>query len=156
GGTSALRTAVDAVKAGAAPRVLVVARDARKAAPRTAPRAALGDGAPALPVGSGGVGGGGEAPHAGGDERVGGLRSEGDSFVHAWEDRFVVDHGYRANVREVVRGLLEKTGLTPKDFASLVLYGPDARAHGTAVRDLGFDAKAQVQDALFGKLGNAG
>ena len=37
-------------------------------------------------------------------------------------------------------------------LASLVLYGPDMRAHATAVRDLGFDPKTQVQDALFGKL----
>src|SRR5262245_38630348 len=145
GGTSALRTAVDAVKAGSARRVLVVASDARMAAPRTALEAAIGDGAAAV-----------QATHAVADELIDVWRSEGDSFVHAWEDRFVVDHGYRANVREVVRGLLEKTGLTPKDFAILVLYGPDGRAHGTAVRDLGFDAKTQVQDALFGKLGNAG
>ena len=37
-----------------------------------------------------------------------------------------------------------------------MLYGPDARAHATAVRDLGFDPKTQVQDPLFGKVGNAG
>src|SRR5262249_3612227 len=90
------------------------------------------------------------------DELIDVWRSEGDSFVHTWEDRFVVDHGYRANVREVVRGLLEKTGLTARDFAILVLYGPDARSHATAVRDLGFDAKAQVQDPPFGTRGNAG
>src|SRR5262249_49183358 len=156
GGTSALRTAVDAVKAGSARRVLVVASDARMAAPRTALEAAIGDGAAAFLVGSEDVAVAVEAAHAVADELIDVWRSEGDSFVHAWEDRFVVDHGYRANVREVVRGLLEKTGLTPKDFAILVLYGPDGRAHGTAVRDLGFDAKTQVQDAPFRKLGDAG
>src|SRR5437867_3065143 len=82
-------------------------------------------------------------------------RAEGDPFVHAWEDRFVVDHGYRASVREVVRGLLAKTALGPKDFAKLVLYGPDARSHGALVRELGFEP-AQAEDALFGKVGNAG
>src|SRR5262249_25325517 len=156
GGTSALRTAVDAVKAGSARRVLVVASDARLAAPRSGLEAAFGDGAASFLVGSEDVAVAVEATHAVADELIDVWRTEGDSFVHAWEDRFGVDHGYRMNVREVVRGLLEKAGLAPKDFATLALYGPDARAHATAVRDLGFDAKAQVQDPLFGKLGNAG
>jgi len=58
-------------------------------------------------------------------------------------------------VREVVRGLLAKTGLGAKDFAKLVLYGPDARSHGALVRELGFEP-ALAQDPLFGKVGNAG
>src|SRR5438477_2761064 len=89
------------------------------------------------------------------DEIIDVWRSEADPFVHAWEDRFIVDHGYRANVREVVRGLLAKTALGPKDFAKLVLSGPDARGHGALVRELGFEP-AQAEDALFGKVGNAG
>src|SRR5581483_9262977 len=64
-------------------------------------------------------------------------------------------HGYRANVREVVRRLLEATRLHPEQFARVVLYGPDARSHAQTARELGF-APAQVQDALFGKVGNAG
>ncbi len=155
-GTNALRVAGDAVAAGSARRVLVVASDVRMAAPRTGLEANIGDGAAAFLVGADDVAVGIDAVHAVSDEIVDVWRTEGDPFVHAWEDRFVVDHGYRAGVREAVRGLLEKTHLTPKDFASLVLYGPDARAHATAVRDLGFDARTQVQDALFGKVGNAG
>jgi uncharacterized OB-fold protein len=83
-------------------------------------------------------------------------RTEGDPFVHAWEDRFVVDHGYRHNVREVVKGLLGKAGIGAKDVTRAAIYGPDARAHGTVVREIGLDAKTQVQDALFGKVGSAG
>src|SRR5204863_477277 len=93
--------------------------------------------------------------HTVADEIIDVWRSEADPFVHAWEDRFIVDHGYRANVREVVRGLFAKTGLGPKDFAKLVLYGPDARSHAALVRELGFEP-AQAEDALFGKVGNAG
>jgi uncharacterized OB-fold protein len=58
-------------------------------------------------------------------------------------------------VREAVRGLLAKTNAKPKDFAKLVLYGPDARSHATVVRELGFEP-TQAQDPLFGKLGSAG
>jgi 3-hydroxy-3-methylglutaryl CoA synthase len=155
-GTNALRTAADAVKAGSAKRVLVVASDVRMAAPRTGLEANIGDGAAAFLIGTDDVALTIDAAHAITDEIVDVWRTEGDAFVHSWEDRFVVDHGYRACVREAVRGLLEKTGLAPKDFATLVLYGPDARAHATTVRDLGFEAKTQVQDPLFGKVGNAG
>src|SRR5213596_220208 len=154
-GTTALLTAADAVKAGSAKRVLVVAGEARLAAPRSALEPNLGDGAAAFVVGADDVAVAVAASHTVADEIIDVWRSEGDPFVHAWEDRFVVDHGYRTNVREVVRGLLAKTGLGPKDFAKLVLYGPDARSHAALVRELGFEP-AQAEDALFGKVGNAG
>src|SRR5215470_9973742 len=50
-GTTALRAAVDAVKADSAKRVLVVASDTRMAAPRSAMEASLGDAAAAFLVG---------------------------------------------------------------------------------------------------------
>src|SRR5881409_510684 len=50
-GTTALRTAIDAVKAGSARRVLVVAGETRLAAPRSALEPSLGDGAAAFLVG---------------------------------------------------------------------------------------------------------
>jgi 3-hydroxy-3-methylglutaryl CoA synthase len=155
-GTNALRAAVDAVKAGSARRVLVVASDVRQAAPRTGLEANIGDGAAAFLIGADDVAVAVDAAHSIADEIVDVWRNEGDPFVHTWEDRFVVDHGYRASIKEAVRGLFEKTGLDAKQFARLVLYGPDVRAHATAVRDLGFDPKTQVRDPLFGKVGNAG
>jgi hydroxymethylglutaryl-CoA synthase len=155
-GTTALRTAADAVKAGSARRVLVVAGDTRMAAPRTALEANIGDGAAAFLVGDADVAAGVGASHSVSDEIIDVWRTEGDPFVHQWEDRFVVDHGYRQVVREVVQGLLAKTGLAAKDFSRVVLYGPDARSHATAVRELRFDPAGQVEDPLFGKLGNAG
>ncbi|HYR97291.1 MAG TPA: 3-oxoacyl-[acyl-carrier-protein] synthase III C-terminal domain-containing protein [Candidatus Binatus sp.] len=154
-GTTALRSAVDAVKAGSARRVLVVAGETRMAAPRSALEANLGDGAAAFLVGGEDVALAVAASHAVSDEMIDVWRADGDQFVHAWEERFVVDHGYRENVREVVRGLLTKTGLAPKDFAKIVLYGPDPRSHATVVRELGF-AESQAADPLFGKVGNAG
>src|SRR5207253_8594761 len=119
-GTTALRIAIDAVKAGSAQRVLVVAGETRMAAPRSALEPNLGDGAAAFLVGADDVALAVSASHTVADEIIDVWRAEGDPFVHAWEDRFVVDHGYRANVREVVRGLLAKTGLGLKDFAKLV------------------------------------
>ena len=154
-GTNALRAAVDTVRAGSAKRVLVVTGETRMAAPRSALEASIGDAGAAFLVGADEVALELEASHAIADEIIDVWRTEGDPFVHAWEDRFVVDHGYRASVREVVKGLCQKTGLGPKDFAKVVLYGPDPRSHQTAVRDLGLDP-ATVVDPLFGKVGSAG
>jgi 3-hydroxy-3-methylglutaryl CoA synthase len=154
-GTTALRAAIDTVRAGSAKRVLVVCGETRMAAPRSALEANLGDGGAAFLVGDDEVAVDVTAWHAVSDEIIDVWRGDGDPFVHSWEDRFVVDHGYRQNVREAVRGLLAKDGLKPKDFAHLVLYGPDARSHAALVRELGFEAQ-QAQDPLFGKVGNAG
>ena len=154
-GTTALRAALDAVKAGSATRVLVVAGDTRMAAPRSPLEANLGDGAAAFLVGDADVAAGLDAGHAVADEIIDVWRREGDPFVHTWEDRFVVDHGYRQNVRDVVRGLLEKTGSSARDFGKVALYGPDARSHAAVARELGFSSD-QVQDPLFGRVGNTG
>ncbi len=155
-GTNALCAAADSIRAGSAKRVLVVAGEARLAAPRSALEPSIGDAGAAFLLGDADVAAGISASHRITDEMIDVWRTEGDPFVHAWEDRFIVDHGYRRNVREVVKGLLEKANLTPKDFAKVVVYGPDARSAAGVVKELGFDPKTQLQDPLFGKVGNAG
>ena len=155
-GTTALRAAVDAVKAGSAKQVLVVASDCRPAAPRSALEKSFGDGAAAFLVGATDVAAAIEQHHFISDEIIDVWRTEGDRFVKSWEDRFVVEHGYAHNMVEAVKGLLKKTGLTPKDFARAIFYSPDARSHAGVATASGFDAKTQVQDLLFGKLGNSG
>lgn len=155
-GTNALRAAIDSVKAGSAKRVLVVIGDTRMAAPRSALEGNLGDAGVAFLVGDSDVAASVTGTHSVADEIIDVWRTEGDPFVHSWEDRFVVDHGYRANVKEVVSGLLKKQGLEPKDFAKLVLFGPDKRSHGALARELKFDPSAQLQDAFFGQIGNCG
>ncbi|MGH7820186.1 MAG: 3-hydroxy-3-methylglutaryl CoA synthase, partial [Candidatus Binatia bacterium] len=155
-GTSALRAAADAVQAGSARKILVAIGDVRVAAPRSALEANLGDAGAAFLVGADGVAADLTAGHTVTDELIDVWRTEGDRFVHAWEDRFVVDHGYRQSMREVVKGLLGKAKLAQKDVTRAVFYGPDARSHGALGRELGFESKAQVQDPLFGAVGNAG
>ena len=155
-GTSALRVALDAVKAGSARNVLVIASDCRVAAPRSALERTVGDGAAALLVSATDVAGEIVQQHTISDEIIDVWRTDSDPFVHTWEDRFVVEHGYRATMVEAVKGLFAKLGRTAKDFTKAALYAPDARSHAAAARALGFDPKTQVQDALFGRLGNTG
>jgi len=154
-GTTAVRAALDAVKAGSARNVLVVASDCRLAAPRSPLERNVGDGAAALLISAEAVAAEIEQQHAISDEIIDVWRLDSEPFVHTWEDRFVVEHGYRATLVEAVKGLFAKLGRTAKDFSKAALYGPDARSHAGAARALGFDA-ARVQDALFGKLGNTG
>jgi 3-hydroxy-3-methylglutaryl CoA synthase len=156
-GTTALRAGMDAVKAGSARRVLVIASDCRLAAPRSAVERNIGDGAAAFLIGDApDVAATFEHHHVISDEIIDVWRTDSQPFVRSWEDRFVVEHGYAQNLIEVVKGLLQKSGLSPKDFAKAVLYSPDARSHTAVARATGFDAKTQVQDSLFGKLGNTG
>ncbi|MGH7788970.1 MAG: 3-hydroxy-3-methylglutaryl CoA synthase [Candidatus Binatia bacterium] len=155
-GTTALRSALDAVKAGTARNVLVVVSDCRPAAPRSPLERNLGDGAAAFLIGDEDVAAVVEHQHSISDEIIDVWRTDGDDFVRTWEDRFVVEHGYRNSMVEAVKGLFEKAKLSAKDFTKAALYGPDARSHAGAARALGFEAKTQVQDALFGKLGSTG
>ncbi len=154
-GISALRSAADAVTAGSARRVLVVASDCRLGAPGSGQERNFGDGAAAFLVGDADPIATFEAGHAVAEEIVDLWRAEGDRFVHSWEERFVVQEGYLPGMTQVVEGLLEKAGAGAGDFERIALYAPDARSHATLARKLGFSREA-VTDPLFGRVGNAG
>ncbi len=154
-GTTALFNAANAIAAGAARRVLVVASDCRMAAPGGALERNLGDGAAAFLVDDGEPVAVIDGRFSIADEIQDVWRSDGDAFTHAWEDRFAVSQGYARCVAEAVRGLLERLAKRPGDFGKLALYAPDARSHAAMARRLGF-AGEQVQDPLFGRAGNSG
>jgi 3-hydroxy-3-methylglutaryl CoA synthase len=154
-GTTALRAAADSVAAKSADNVLVVISDCRTAAPRTPLERNLGDGAAAFLISEQDVAVEIESHQSISEEIIDVWRKAGDSFVQSWEDRFVVEHGYRSCIVEGVRKLLEKSGRGVDQIDKVVLYGPDARSHATVARDLGF-AKGRIQDPFFGRLGNTG
>lgn len=154
-GTSALESALNAVKAGAARNVLVVASDCRMGAPRGALEAKLGDGAAAFLVGSQDVVATVDGSHAVANELQDFWRSDGERFTHAWEDRFMIEEGYTPNLIEALRGLLSKTGLAPEAVRRAALWAPDERSVGGVLRKVGLKPE-QLQDPLFGRLGNTG
>jgi 3-hydroxy-3-methylglutaryl CoA synthase len=155
-GASALRAALDAVNAGSARKVLVIASDNRLPPPNSAFEPMLGDGAAALLVG-------GDDPIAFIEGRYAissdfldvWRRERGDKYMRAWEDRFTIEKGYMVHMKEAVTHLLKNSNLTAKDVTSAAYYAPDARSHGSMARKLGFD-KGQVQDPMFDVLGNTG
>lgn len=155
-GSSALRAALDAVAAGSAKRVLVVASDCRIPPPNSAFEPLFGDGAAAFLVGDAEVAITIEGTYSIASDFIDVWRREKDTYIRTWEDRFVIEQGYTAHLQEAVAGLLEKCHITAKDMTKAVFYAPDPRSHAAMARSLGLDAKTQVQDPLFGTLGHSG
>jgi hydroxymethylglutaryl-CoA synthase len=155
-GAGALRAALDAVNAGSARRTIVVASDCQIAPPNSTFESNFGDGAAALLIGDANP-----AATLKGNYTISSdfldvwRREKGDPYVRTWEDRFVVDHGYMAHLREAVAHLLKTLSLTIQDVAKVAYYGPDSRSHGAMARSLGL-GKGQIQDPMFDFLGNTG
>jgi 3-hydroxy-3-methylglutaryl CoA synthase len=154
-GTTALRMAIDAIDAGRARQVLVVASDCRMAAPRDPLEPSLGDGAAAFLVSADSTIAEIEACHSVTDSMLDVWRSQEDEFVRSWEDRFVIEEGYQRVIPEAVSALLAQQQLTPKDVSKAIYHSRDARRHGQLAAKMGFE-DTQVQDPLFGRVGNTG
>ncbi len=154
-GTGALRTAFDAIKAGSARCALVIASDARMAAPKSGMEANFGDGAAAFLVSDGDAIATLDGFFAVADEITDVWRPAGHEFTHTWEDRFVIQESYTPNMNAAISGLLERSGSGIGDYDHVALYAPDARSHGGVAKAAGV-AKEKLQSPLFGQLGNAG
>ena len=95
--------------------------------------------------------------HAVADEIIDVWRTDGDPFVQhvggslRRRARLPRQHG-RGGEGPARRRPASRPRTSPRRS----LYGPDARSHASVAKQLGFDAKTQVQDPLFGQLGNTG
>jgi hydroxymethylglutaryl-CoA synthase len=155
-GTIAMRAALDAIDAGSAKRVLVIAADCRMGHPSTEYEQAFGDGAAAILLGETDLIASVDGSHTHYDDIMDLWRQDNDTFVRSWEDRFIITHGYQENIQEAVQDILEKNGLTPADFSKAVIYPHDNRRHQQLARKLNFDANTQLQDSMFATVGNTG
>jgi hydroxymethylglutaryl-CoA synthase len=155
-GTIAMRAAMDAISAGSAKKVLVVAADCRLGHPSTEYEAAFGDGAAAILLGNSDLIATIDGSHTHYDDIMDMWRLDNDTFVRTWEDRFIITHGYIENIQEAVKALLEEHRLTPADFSKAVLYAYNARRHTQLAKRLDLDAKTQLQDNMFTTVGNTG
>ena len=155
-GTDALRSAADAVAAGTAGQMLVTSADMRPAAPGSPFEQSFGDGAAALLIGKDNVIASLEASFSVCNEIMDVWRIDGAPYIRSWETRFTGGEGYQKSMQDVVSGVLKKAGLEPKDFAKVVFNTPDMRSSAQLAGRLGFDPKTQLQDPLFGVLGDTG
>ena len=154
-GSTALRSAVDAVKNGSAKNILVVASDCRPGAPQGKFEQLLGDGAAAVSVGSSRTIADIEDSYSIFCDFTDLWRKEGDAFVQSAEGRFTSAEGYLPAMRETISGLMNKNSVSPKDFSKIVFYAADVREQSELAKKLGFDL-AQIQDPLFAQIGNTG
>jgi hydroxymethylglutaryl-CoA synthase len=154
-GTNALKLALDAINAGSARSVAVVAADNRLAQPRSSFERTFGDGAATLVVGDNHLIATIEGHASFSHEIMDTWRSADEDMVRSWEDRFRLEKGFIEALRESVSKGLERFGRTTKDYSKVIFSAPDPRAHREAARALGLDG-SQVQDGLFSALGHTG
>jgi 3-hydroxy-3-methylglutaryl CoA synthase len=154
-GTTALKMAMDTVRAGTANNMLVIASDCRMATAKGALDRAMGDGAVALLIAKDGVAAEVEADYHITDHMLDIWRSSDESTVTSWEDRFVIEEGFFRVIPEAVSAFMAKNNLTPKDFQKVAYHSTDARRHGELATTMGFET-AQVQDPLYSQVGNTG
>ena len=154
-GTTALKSALDAVKSGSADQVLVIASDFRTGAPKGKFEQLLGDGAAALAIGSGEVIADIEGCYSIFNEFADVWRTEADSFVRSGEGRFIDDVGYFPTMQEAISKLMKTYSVSPGDFSKIVFSATDNRQHTDLAKKLGFKT-SQVQDPLFTQIGNTG
>lgn len=154
-GTGAIRAAVDAIKAGSAKNVLVTTADSRLAPPASEFESVFGDGSAAFLISDEDVAVSIEDYYTISSEFTDVWKRAEDPYIRTWEDRFILQHGYREKMGKAIAGLLKKTGLGAPDFAKVVYYAPDARSHQRMIRQLKLEPE-QVQPPMFDVLGNTG
>ena len=154
-GTTALKMAMDSINAGSAKQVLVLASDTRLATPRGEMERNLGDGSAALLLSQDGSVATIEGTYFITESMLDVWRSQGDSFIRSWEERFMNEEGLERILTEAVGSFLKRYDLAPTDFTRVAFYSPDARRYSQIGRRMGF-SQEQLQDPLFGKVGNTG
>ncbi len=154
-GTTALRMALELVRAEAARCVLVVAADMRPVEPGSDEEQRSGDAGAALVIGREdvvmeAVDSCGFAEHGPGAWR----RAE-DRFIRTFEPRLEVAQGYVDVGSRALRDLLERNGRSAADVAALVSGAPSAPALRRLAIAAGF-SEGQLADSLLERVGYAG
>ncbi len=154
-GVTALRAALDGVRAGSLRNAVVAAADTRLAAPESELEPLLGDGAAAVAVGTDGV-----------VAELVSSASVSEEFTHFWrtdeqrtvqvaEPRFGATYGYARDVAEAVGAALRRAEIPPGRVAALALGAPDERAAGDVAKRIGCEAR-QLVPSLVADVGILG
>jgi len=154
-GMSALRAALDGVRAGTIDSALVAAADVRVAEPGSELEGQLGDAACAVAVGRDGV-----------IAELVSVGSVSEEFTYLWQTdqqrflqvsdaRFGNTYGYARDVPEAVAAALKKAELPATKIAKLALAAPDAKTAAGAAKKIGAPAESVVA-SLVGEAGILG
>jgi len=154
-GTSAMKSAMDAVKADYKSLAIVTAADCRNAYPKTLKEQILGDAAAAVAIGSENVIANIDYFTTVSDEIVDVWRNAGEQFVNWGEDRFIIENGYMNSLSHVINEILDTASMQPSDFSKIILPAPGMREYLRLAKKLGFDQE-QVQNPLLMEVGDCG
>lgn len=154
-GTSALITALNAVKSGNQKSPLVVAADRRKTRAASTQELQFGDGAAALVLGTSNP----IAKFLGASSStvdfVDHFRGDADEFDYQWEERWIRDEGYSKIVPKVVKAALEKSGVTAGQIDHFILPCVFAKLDAQIAKQCGIDP-TKVRSNLADVCGETG
>jgi hydroxymethylglutaryl-CoA synthase len=153
--TTAMKSALDAVKSGTAGQVIVAASDCRMGMPKSQFEQLFGDAAAAVAIGSDGVIAEIEAHNSFFSDFTDVWRTVSDTYVKSGEGRFIADEGYFPVMHEAISDLMSSRSLKPGDFSRIVFSASDPRQHSKLAKKLGFDS-SQIQPPFFSEIGHMG
>jgi 3-hydroxy-3-methylglutaryl CoA synthase/NAD(P)-dependent dehydrogenase (short-subunit alcohol dehydrogenase family)/putative sterol carrier protein len=154
-GTSALITALEAVKSGDRRSVLVTASDRREAKAAYFYEMWFGDGAASVLVGSDDVAAEYLGSYSVSCDFVDHYRGAHRTYDYMWEERWVRDEGYSKIIPEAVNGLLAKLSITMNDVDKLVFPCFFKAEHRAIAKKLGAGPE-KVIDNLHEVCGETG
>ncbi|MFH2007764.1 MAG: SDR family NAD(P)-dependent oxidoreductase [bacterium] len=158
-GTTALLTALSAVKGGERSNILVTASDMRQTKSATFYEMWFGDGAASVLVGDDRDGAPVVAEYKGSHtvshDFVDHYRGAGRATDYTWEERWVRDEGYAKIIPEAVNGLLAKLKITMDDVDTLVYPCFFKAEHKNIAKTLGA-APGKVADNMHDVAGEMG
>jgi hydroxymethylglutaryl-CoA synthase len=153
-GTSALLTALDLVSSGKS--ILVCSGDSRMGEPDSQQEQNYGDAGGAILVGAENVLAEAVGTYTISQEFLGTWRTEEQDYTRSFPGAFETKFGYNRFITAAVQGVLKKCNIAVKDIAGAAIAAPSQRILQGALRSLGLDAKAQVQDTFWNTIGDAG
>jgi len=154
-GTTALMTALEAVKGADRHQILVTASDKRLTKAASNEEMMFGDGSGALVVGDDNV----IAEYLGGYttsiDFVDHYRGEDATFDYNWEQRWVRDEGFSKIYPEVFRGVMDKTDMAVENITKMIFPCIFGRILTKLAGSVGAKAD-QVADTLQAEVGECG
>ncbi|MBW1888097.1 MAG: hydroxymethylglutaryl-CoA synthase family protein, partial [Deltaproteobacteria bacterium] len=155
-GTTGLKAAHDAVEAGRALQILVVAADCRLGTPSSEQELSFGDGASSFLVGKGKEIAIFNEFFSLVDQIQDVWRKPKDDFVLTGEGRWIIKEGYVRMMNEMIKGLLSKSQMDTEMINRAALSAPDPRSLNTLARNVGLDMESQIENPLLNEVGNTG
>jgi len=155
-GTTAILSAIDALKGGDKKSILVTAADAKPTRAAWFFQLWFGDGAASLLLGKDKVIAEFKGSHSISCDFVPSYRGANAKFDYGWEERWIRDEGYTKILPQAIKGLLEKTGTSLNDVSKVIFpCYLSKRIHGEIGKLIGA-GRDKLADNLQEVLGDTG